>query len=99
MARNIKQMETTYTEVAFQVEEDGMVFMDTLTFPADQPMKPDAVEKHINGTFDAWKAIVTAEPVAPSKEQLAALKVRAERDKARAEATITALSAQLGGGR
>ncbi len=84
-----------FTEVRFKVDEDDLSYMGTATFPGIDVPDEKTLNAQIDAQYEAWKLHVRTPAKAPTAEELEAMKLRAERDKAVAEKQIAELTAKL----
>jgi len=82
-------------EKRFVVTEDDLTYMGTATFAKGEEPDEKTMAAQIDARYAEWKQVMQAPAKEPTKEELEAMKLRAERDKAAAEKQITALSAKL----
>lgn len=92
---DIEKTVTVAVQIAYTVDDPEYPYMNTFTFPADEPMSDEDVDTKIAADYAAWKAYVQTPAPVRTKADVEADLARAEKDIARAQKAQAKLTAEL----
>jgi hypothetical protein len=92
---DIEKTVTVAVQIAYTVDDPEYPYMDTFTFPADEPMSDEAVDAKIAADYAAWKAYVQTPTPERTKADVKADIARAVKDLAKVKARQAKLDKEL----